>query len=81
MIFWIDALVSITLPFIALAGFSWLLMWFVQRSPVRPGVTEEPKRRSNREKPASPVDARGNARHEWLVESEVLRLRRGEHRW
>lgn len=77
----LDILLSILLPFLAFAVFSWLMLRLVQRTQVS-GRALSRAQEWGPPPPKTPmVDAKGNVRHEWAVDLEMQRLRRSERQW
>jgi hypothetical protein len=78
---WLDIVLSIMLPFLAFALFSWVMFRLVQRTP----VSSRAITRAQEMGPTLPreniVDRGGNVRHEWAVDLEQQRLRHIERRW
>jgi hypothetical protein len=77
----LDILLSILLPFLAFAAFSWVMLRLVQRT----GVSGRALSRAQELGPPTPrtsiIDVKGNVRHEWAVDLEMQRLRRSERQW
>jgi hypothetical protein len=78
--FWIDALVSITLPFIAL-GVGWKVMiWLLQHTTPSAKALASAEEMGPPEPPIQLVDDLGNVRHEWAADLHQQRLRQSPAR-
>jgi hypothetical protein len=80
LIFWIDMLVSLTLPFLALA-IGWKLMsWVLQHTTPSAKTLQLVEEMGPAEPPIRLVDAGGNVRHEWAADLHQQRLRKSPAR-
>ena len=78
---WIDIALSIVLPFVAFGAFGLFMSWLVQRTPISGRALARAQEMGPPPARESIVDKAGNVRHEWAVDLEVQRLRRGERKW
>jgi hypothetical protein len=72
---WLEALISITLPFVVLVLWWMAFSWWLQRVPPNPKAIERAEKMGPPPAPIELVDAGGNARHEWAADLVLQRLR------
>jgi hypothetical protein len=80
MPYWLDALISLSLPFVALCIWWQAFAWWMQRVPPNRKALERAEKMGPAPPPPRLTDAGGNVRHEWAADLVQQRLRNGESR-
>jgi hypothetical protein len=75
MAFWIGTVLSLSLPFLALALWWQVFAWWLQRVPANRKALERAEQMGPPPPPVKLVDAAGNVRHEWAADLVQQRLR------